>query len=103
MSRIATHIHMLSCPFSFKAFTRDIWLICISNVVGAFGEGLYFWVFPLFIRQLQADYMQLGLVFSALYGAHALAPLLGGILSDMFDRKKARIMGWAPGFLPDER
>ncbi len=96
MSRLATYMRILSFGVPFKAFTRDIWLICISNVVGAFGEGLYFWVFPLYIRQLQADYIQIGLVFSALYGVSALAPLPGGMLSDRFDRKKVLILGWTP-------
>ena len=96
MSRLATYMRILSFGVPFKAFTRDIWLICISNVVGAFGEGLYFWVFPLYIRQLQADYIQLGLVFSILYGISALAPLPGGMLSDRFDRKKILILGWTP-------
>jgi len=82
--------------FPFEAFTRDIWLICLSNIIGAFGEGLYFWVFPLYIRSLNADYVQLGLVFSALYGVAALAPLPGGLLADRFDRKKLLILSWAP-------
>jgi hypothetical protein len=43
---MATYMRILSFGVPFKAFTRDIWLICISNVVGAFGEGLDFWVFP---------------------------------------------------------
>jgi len=64
--------------------------------VGAFGEGLYFWVFPLYIRSLQADYVQLGLVFSALYGVSALAPIPGGFLADRFDRKKILILSWTP-------
>lgn len=80
----------------FDAFTRDIWLLCLSNAVGAFGEGLYFWVFPLYIRSLQADYVQLGLVFSALYGVSALAPIPGGFLADRFDRKKILLLAWAP-------
>ncbi len=87
---------VLSLGIPFEAFTRDIWLICLSNVIGAFGEGLYFWVFPIYIRSLQADYVQLGLVFSALYGASALAPLPGGFLADRFDRKKILILAWAP-------
>ena len=89
-------MRVLSFGVPFKSFTRDIWLICLSNAIGAFGEGLYFWVFPLYIRQLQADYIQLGLVFSALYGVSALAPLPGGMLADRFDRKKVLILGWAP-------
>ena len=80
----------------FDAFTRDIWLLCLSNAVGAFGEGLYFWVFPLYIRSLEADYVQLGLVFSVLYGVSALAPIPGGFLADRFDRKKILLLSWTP-------
>jgi MFS family permease len=96
LSRISSYARALSLGVPFKAFTRDIWLICLSNVIGAFGEGLYFWVFPIYIRQLQADYVQLGLVFSALYGVSAFAPLPGGILADRFDRKKVLILSWTP-------
>lgn len=96
MSRMASYLRFLSFGVPFKAFTRDIWLICLSNIIGAFGEGLYFWVFPLYVRSLNADYVQLGLVFSVLYGVAALAPLPGGILADRFDRKKILILGWTP-------
>ncbi len=86
----------LSIGLPFKALTRDIWLICISNVVGAFGEGLYFWVFPLYVRSLQADYIQLAIVTSALMGFAALVPIPGGFLADRFDRKKIIILSWTP-------
>jgi MFS family permease len=86
----------LSIGFPFEAFTLDIWLICISNVVGAFGEGLYFWVFPLYVRSLQADYIQLAVVTSALMGFAALVPIPGGFLADRFDRKKIIILSWTP-------
>jgi MFS family permease len=91
-----TYRRALSFGFPFEAFTRDIWLICVSNIIGAFGEGLYFWVFPLYIRSLQADYVQLGIIFSALMGIAALAPLPGGFLTDRFDRKKILIASWVP-------
>lgn len=90
---------IFSVGFPFEAFTRDIWLICLSNVIGAFGEGLYFWMFPLYIRSLQADYVQLGLVFSALYGVAAVGPIPGGLLADRFDRKRILILSWAPWVL----
>lgn len=93
---MSTLRQVLTHAVPFDAFTRDIALICLSNLIGAFGEGLYFWVFPLYIRTLQADYVQLGFVFSALYGVSAVAPLLGGILADRYDRKKVLIIGWAP-------
>jgi MFS family permease len=97
MSRSAGYFRVLSLGLPFRAFSRDIWLICLSNVIGAFGEGLYFWVFPVYINtQLRANPVQLGLVFSALYGASALAPIPGGMLADRFDRKKILILAWTP-------
>jgi MFS family permease len=89
----------LSFGVPSESLTRDIWLICLSNVIGAFGEGLYFWVFPIYVRSLQADYVQLGLVLSALSGVSALAPLPGGFLADRFDRKKILIIAWIPWVL----
>jgi MFS family permease len=86
----------LSLAYPPNALTRDILLICLSNVIGAFGEGLYFWVFPLYVRSLHADYVQLGVVLSALMGFAALVPLIGGFLADRFDRKKILILSWTP-------
>lgn len=48
------------------------------------------------MRSLQADYVQLGIVLSALYGVAALMPLPGGFLADRFDRKKLLILSWTP-------
>jgi len=93
---MASFRRLLSSAFAFEALTRDVLLICLSNVIGAFGEGLYFWVFPLYVRTLQADYVQLGLVLSALMGFAALVPLPGGFLADRFDRKKILILSWTP-------
>lgn len=93
---MAAYRRFWSFAFPSEALTRDVLLICLSNVIGAFGEGLYFWVFPLYVRTLQADYVQLGLVLSALMGFAAIVPLPGGFLADRFDRKKILILSWAP-------
>lgn len=79
----------------FQALSHDVWLICLSCIIGAFGEGLYFWVFPLYIRELHADYLQLGLVYSVLLGVSALVGIAGGVLADRNDRKKLLLLGWA--------
>jgi len=55
---------------------------------------MYFWVFPLYIRELNADYVQLGAVYSVLLGVSALVGLAGGFLADRYDRKKLLILGW---------
>lgn len=87
---------LLSLVFPPECLTRDVLLICLSNMIGAFGEGLYFWIFPLYVRTLSASILQLGLVLSALMGFAALVPLFGGFLADRFDRKKILILSWTP-------
>lgn len=94
MSEITGYKRILAYGVPFGALTRDVWLICLSCVIGAFGEGLYFWVFPLYIRELHADYVQLGLVYSVLLGVSGLVGLAGGLLADRFDRKKLLLLGW---------
>ena len=94
MSRTNGYRRILAYGVPFETLTRDLWLICLSCVIGAFGEGLYFWVFPLYIRELHADYVQLGSVYSVLLGVSALVALAGGLLADRYDRKKLLILGW---------
>ncbi len=93
---MANYKRFLSSAFPSDVLTRDVLLICLSNVIGAFGEGLYFWVFPLYVRSLNAEIVQLGIVLSALMGFAALVPLIGGFLADRFDRKKILILSWTP-------
>jgi MFS family permease len=93
---MADYRRILSIAFPFEALTRDVLLICLSNIIGAFGEGLYFWVFPIYVRSLQANYVQLGLVLSALMGFAAIVPIAGGFLADQYDRKKMLILAWTP-------
>jgi MFS family permease len=96
---MAGYMRLLTFGVPFEAFTKDIWLICLSNVIGAFGEGLYSYIFPIYVGKLQADYFQIGAVISALFGASALTPLPGGWLADRFDRKKILILSWIPWFI----
>jgi len=62
--------------------------------MGAFGDGLYAYIWPLYIRSLGADATEVGVVFSVLFFVAALTPLPGGFLADKYDRKKLMILGW---------
>jgi MFS family permease len=93
---MADYKRLVSMALSSDVLTRDVKLICISNIIGAFGEGLYFWVFPLYVRSLNAEIVQLGIVLSALMGFAALVPLIGGFLADRYDRKKILLLSWTP-------
>jgi MFS family permease len=78
----------------FGTLNRDLKLIFASNLIGAFGDGLYAFIWPLYIRALGADPAEVGVVFSVIFFVAALTPLPGGFLADKYDRKKLVILGW---------
>jgi len=73
---------------------RDLKLIFASNFIGAFGDGLFIYILPLYIRGLQATSADVGSLFSILTLSTALTIIPGGFLADRFDRKKIMILGW---------
>jgi DHA1 family quinolone resistance protein-like MFS transporter len=85
---------ILTFGFPFEAINRDIKLICISNFIGAFGEGLYIFVLPLYLIQLNASIIEVGFFFSIMYFFSALAPIPGGFLADRFDRRMVVFFSW---------
>jgi len=73
---------------------RDLKLLGISNFVGAFGDGLFVYTLPIYLRGLKATPADVGLLFSVLTLSSALTIIPGGFLADRFDRKKVMILGW---------
>jgi len=85
---------ILSFEFLSGALNRDLKLLFVSTFIGAFGDGLYFYILPLYIRELGATPVEVGTFFSVMLLAAAFTPLLGGFLADKYDRKKIMIAGW---------
>jgi len=85
---------ILTFGFPFEDLSRDVKLICLSNFIGAFGEGLYVFVLPLYLLQLQASIVDVGAFFSIMYLFSALAPIPGGFLADKFDRRMVVFFSW---------
>lgn len=85
---------ILTFGFPFEALSRDVKLICVSNFIGAFGEGLYIFVLPLYLIQLNASIVEVGLFFSIMFLFSALAPIPGGFLADKFDRRMVVFFSW---------
>jgi len=83
-------------PFGFlsEALNRDLKLLFVFTFIGAFGDGLYFYIFPLYIRELRANPVEVGIVFSVLTLVSALTLIPGGVLADKYDKKKVIILGW---------
>jgi len=73
---------------------RDLRLILLANFIGAFGDGLYFYILPLYIRSLGGGPVEVGIFFSLLCLSAAITPIPGGFLADRYDRKKVMILGW---------
>lgn len=87
---------LLAFGFPLEALNRDLKLIVVSNFVGAFGDGFYFYLLPIFIKNLQpgTTVELVGIALSVLTLASALTPLPGGFLADKYDRKKIMVLGW---------
>jgi len=83
-------------PFNFLsgALNRDLKLIFVAFFVGSFGDGLYFYILPLYVREVGANEVEVGIFYSVMLLAAAFTPLLGGYFADKYDRKKAVIAGW---------
>jgi len=80
--------------FLSGALNRDLKLIFVSTLIGAFGDGLYYWMLPLYVRALGAGPVEVGIFFSITCLTAAFTLILGGLLADKYDRKKVIILGW---------
>jgi len=86
--------NILPIKFLSGALNRDLKLILVSTLMGAFGDGLYYWILPLYIRDLGAGPVEVGIVFSVQCLTAAFTLIPGGFLADKYDRKKVMILGW---------
>ncbi len=74
---------------------RDLQLLFWSLFLWTFGLGLYNYVWPLFLRDLNASPSDVGLVFSIGYIAIAASLIPGGILANRYELRALLIIGWA--------
>ena len=65
------------------------------HFIGAFGDGLFIYTLPIYLRGLEASPANVGMLYSILSLSSALTIIPGGFLADRFDRKKIMILGWA--------
>ena len=80
--------------FLSGALNRDLKLLFVATFIGAFGDGLYYYILPLYVRELEANPVEVGIFFSVMILAAAFTPLLGGYLADKYNRKRVMIVGW---------
>jgi len=79
----------------FKVLNTDLKLIFASNLVGAFGDGLYAYLLPYYVAEnLGASSVEVGILYALTSLTAALTLLVAGVLADKYDRKKIMIAGW---------
>jgi MFS family permease len=78
---------------------RDNFLIILSMLFWGAGEGLWFYLQPLYIKSLGADSLQIGFVLSLAPVLMILILIPSGILADRLGRKKMMVGGCVTGIV----
>ncbi|HEY42393.1 MAG TPA: MFS transporter [Anaerolineae bacterium] len=79
--------------------TRDLRLIGIALLCWGMGEGLFAYLLPLYLEQLGADPVQIGVVFGIAAVSMTITHIPAGALSDRIGRKRVMTAGWISGLL----
>lgn len=77
--------------------SRDLKLITLALFLWGSGEGLFYYILPLYMEQLGAAPQEVGAVLGLAAFLTACAFIPGGLLADRFDAKKVMVWGWALG------
>ena len=77
--------------------TRDNRLIAFSLFFWGLGDGLFYYIQPLYLKQLGADPVATGTVLSIAALTAALSLIPAGTIADYFGRRPVVIFGWALG------
>jgi len=79
--------------------TRDLRLLALSLFLWGVGEGLFFYLQPIYLTELGADPLQVGLVLSLAGAAMTVTHIPAGALADRLGRKSLMSAAWIFGAL----
>ncbi|MEM3055598.1 MAG: MFS transporter, partial [Candidatus Bathyarchaeia archaeon] len=86
---------ILQVSFPFEVLNRDLKLIFASNLIGAFGDGLFAYLLPYYMKEtLKASPVEVGILYAVTSLTAAVTLFLAGMFADRYDRKKIMIAGW---------
>lgn len=81
--------------FPFEVLNKDLKLIFASNLAGSFGDGLYAYLLPEYMRKnLNASPVEVGILYAVMSLVAASTLFVAGTFADKYDRKKIMIAGW---------
>ena len=71
-------------------------LIFFANLAGSFGDGLYAYIMPYYMKDsLKANAVEIGILYAMTNLFATVTLLIAGLLADRYDRKKILVLGWA--------
>lgn len=79
--------------------SRDLILVAVSLMVWGIGEGMFFFFQPLYLRELGANPVTIGLVLGAAGLVMTLVHIPAGYLSDKVGRRPLIFVSWITGML----
>jgi DHA1 family multidrug resistance protein-like MFS transporter len=79
------------------SLSRDNRLLALSLFLWGSGEGLFFYIRPLYLKELGADPVAIGSILSLAFLANGLTHIPAGYLADRFGRKQVLLAGWVLG------
>ncbi len=85
----------MRASLAFLRSSPDLWRLFWSNVLWTLGSGLYFFVWPNYVRDLGGGPQEIGYLTALMYGVMALTLLPGGWLADRWERRQLMLLNWA--------
>lgn len=79
--------------------TRDLKLMMTSMFLWGVGEGMFIYLYPLYLAQLGADSVAIGSIMSLAAVVLAVVHIPAGWLADRVGRKEVLVAGWGTGCL----
>ncbi|MCL6450152.1 MAG: MFS transporter [Acetobacteraceae bacterium] len=83
---------ILSAP---RRLSRDLWILFLSFFLWCFGLGLFTQIWPLFMQDLGAGPVEIGVLYGVGYVVVTVTYVIGGVLADRFERRGLLIVTWA--------
>src|SRR5215211_8801135 len=77
--------------------SRDVFLIVIAMLSAGIGEGIFYSFQPIYLGQLGADPLRIGMIFSGVGLMMSISPIPAGYLADHFGRKPLLVLAWILG------
>ncbi len=74
--------------------TRDLRLVALSLLIWGFGEGMFIYFQPIYLRELGADPVQIGGILGLAAAGMLISHLPAGALADHIGRKAIMVSSW---------